>query len=638
MIHAEAFLARITQAFAFVGVVTMLVIAVITSLDVLILRALLNRPIAGSNELTQTIFSVGIAAVLASGLAQRANLRVDVLSDLVGQRTKSWITAAGSLVTASLLVVLGWRVFDQASTSMLRHSQTIILELPLAPFQYAISALIWLCVPVQILVTMRDCVTAAGEGSAIGRAQRSVIGCLVLLSALVVVALAGTALIYGATLGLQSIGQADPVLVGGILFVMIWVLVLAMVPVGVALACVGVVGTAAIIGVPAALKVLGSETTALFSSVELALIPLFLMMGSFAVVSGLSEDVYRFSQAVLGPFRGGLAMATIGGSAGFGALTGSSIATAVTIGSIGLPEMRKRGYDGGFSAGCVAAGATLGVLIPPSTIVVLYGVLTEQSIGKLYIAILVPGLISVIGYLATIWIIVRLRADLAPDPEVFSLRELIWSFRRSLAMFVLFGLVIGGIFFGVFTPTEAAAVGAVLSFIIALARGAIRGDRIWSIAAETTQSVAMIYVLIMGALLAAYFFALTGIPNVLAEMVAHSGLPPIAIIIALCATYLLLGTVMDSVTIMLITASLVAPIVTNLGYDPLWWGVITVMLVELGVLTPPFGVNLFLLKQLSKDIPITRIYAGVLPFVLADIIKICVLVAIPAIITWLPGL
>lgn len=638
LFRAESAAARLAGGIAMFGVVGMLLIAVVMSLDVLVLRALLNRPIAGSNELTQTVFSIGIAAVLASGFAQRANLRVDVLSRFFGVRGKAWVTAVGSLLTAVLLGFLAWRVFGQATTSAARHSQTIILQIPLAPFQYCIALLIGLCIPVQVIVTMRDVVEAAGEKSVLARCSESLGGCLALAAGTVLAGLMVVAISHFGILGLQGMGRGDPALLGITLFLLIWLLVLAMVPVGIALAGVGVIGIASIIGLPAAMKVLGSETTALFSNAELALIPLFLMMGSFAIVSGLSEDVYRFSQAALGPLRGGLAMATIGGCAGFGALTGSSIATAVTIGSIGLPEMRKRGYDSGLAAGCVAAGATLGVLIPPSTIVVLYGVLTEQSIGKLYIAILIPGLISVLGYLLTIGLITRLSRELVPDPEPFSWRELIVSFRRSLAMFVLFALVMGGIFFGIFTPTEAAAIGAVLSFVIALFRRSIRRDQIWSVAAETTQSVAMVYVLIIGALMAAYFFALTGVPATLAGLVANSGLPPTAVVAVLCIGYLVLGTVMDSVTIMLITASIVAPIVTSLGYDPIWWGVITVMVVELGVLTPPFGVNLFLLKQLAKDTSISQIYLGVMPFVAADIIKIALLIALPVLVTWLPGL
>lgn len=636
--RAESLAERFTGAIAMLGVAGMLFIAVVTSLDVLVLRALLNSPITGSNELTQTIFSVGIAAVLASGLANRANLRVDVLGKAFGTRGRAWLLAMGSLLTIVLFALLAWRVFGQAATSASRHSQTIILEIPLAPFQAAIAALIGLCVPVQIIVTMRDLVVATGPGAWPERAARSVRGCVLLALAIVLTAIGVTALVEAGLSGLQVIGRANPILLGILLFGLIWILVLSMVPVGVTLAGVGVIGISAIIGLTPALKVLGSETAALFSSAELALIPLFLMMGSFAIVSRLSEDVYRFSQAALGPLRGGLAMATVGGCAGFGALTGSSIATAVTIGSIGLPEMRKRGYDSGLAAGCVAAGATLGVLIPPSTIVVLYGVLTEQSIGLLYVAILIPGMISVVGYLLTIALVTRLARDLVPEPEPFSWTELVVSFRRSLAMFALFLLVMGGIFFGIFTPTEAAAVGAVLSFLIALLRGAIKRSNIWSVAAETTQSVAMVYVLIIGALIAAYFFALTGVPTRLAELVETSGLPPLAVVVVICVGYLVLGTVMDSVTIMLITASIVAPIIVNLGFDPLWWGVITVMVVELGVLTPPFGINLFLLKQLSKDTPISRIYTGVMPFVAADLLKIALLIAVPALVLWLPGL
>ena len=616
---------------AIAGVVGFLFIGILTSIDVVVLRSILNRPIAGSNEPLQTIFAVAIAAVLASGTIRRAHLRVDVIEKYTSSRAKLWLNVAGSTLTLLFFVIISWQVFDQAHASIVRQARTIIFELPLGQFQIAISILLLLCVPAQLLVAVED--TQLALTSQTG--QPSDLHVIIVLLFLVIFAACG---LYLALIGLEPLAAASPVLFGASLFVLIWFLVLATIPVGVALTIVGIIGTSGLIGIPGALKVLGSETTNLFANAELALIPLFLIMGSFAIVSRLSEDAYRFSQAALGSFKGGLAMATIGGSASFGALTGSSIATAVTIGSFSLPEMRKRGYEPGFAAGCVAAGATLGVLVPPSTIVVLYAILTEQSIGQLYLAILIPALISIVFYLVTIAMVARLRGRLIPDSKPFSLRELVVSFRRTLALFVLFGIIMGGIFAGVFTPTEAAAVGAILAFLIALFRRTINKSNFLALASETTQSVSMIYVLIIGALMAAYAFALTGVPNAIALGILESGLPPMGVVAMLCSAYVLLGTVMDSVTIMLITASIVAPIIERLGFNPLWWGVITVMVVELGVLTPPFGINLFLLKQMSPETPISRIYWGVIPFVVADIVKVAILLAAPILILWLPGI
>ena len=329
-------------------------------------------------------------------------------------------------------------------------------------------------------------------------------------------------------------------------------------------------------------------------------------------------------------------MATVVGCACFGALTGNSIATAVTIGSAALPEMRKRGYSPELAAGCVAAGGTLGQLVPPSTAIVLYAILTEQSIGKLYIAVIIPGVLSVLMYMAAIAAYVGLFPNIAPGRDQFDLCEVARSLWRSANVFLLFAVILGGIYTGLYTATEAAAVGAVFTFLIAIYRRRLNRETLWNVIGDTTRSVTMIYMMIIGALLISFFMDITSLPAELISAVANSGLSPLQVIYILVITYIILGTALDSFTIMIVTAPLVAPVVVHLGYDPIWWGIMMVVLCELGVVSPPFGLNLFILKTLAPDVPISSVFRGVMPFVTADCIKCVILIHFPILALWLP--
>jgi tripartite ATP-independent transporter DctM subunit len=604
----------------------MLAMAVLSAADVLVLRAIFNAPLAGSNEIFQTFFAVAVASVFANGYAERAHLNVDILGSRLSPRARRALAAAGAAALLLVLLLLAWRVAAHAAQAGARGEATTILRLPTAPFLHAVAALIAFCIPVQALVlvaAMRELARARGTHHLRGAVAAFPAG-----AALVAV------IVWGADAFQPVLSKNGvAVAVGG--FALLWVLIVTMVPVAAALAAVGFVGAVALFGLPRALTVVGSETVGILANADLAVIPLFLLMGGFATAGGLSADIYRLAQAMFGFQRGGLAMATIGGCAGFGALTGSSVATAATIGSAALPQMRARGYSPALSTGCVAAGATLGQLVPPSTAVVVYAILTELSIGKLYIAILGPAALTIVLYMAAIAIYVHLAPQSAPGRAKFDPVELGAAFVRALPVLAMFAGVIGGIYFGVFTATEAAAVGAVFAFVIALLRGKLRGAALWEVAAETTRSTAMIYGLMIGAMLISFYFGVSGLPAFVTGIVGESGLPALGILALLVLVYIALGTVMDSFAIMIVTTPLVAPLVQSLGYDPVWWGIMMVVLVELGVVTPPFGLNLFMLKSLVPDVPLTEIFRGVLPFVGADLVKIALLIAFPGIALWL---
>jgi tripartite ATP-independent transporter DctM subunit len=637
----------ITGRIAAIGVVGMLVIGIITSIDLLVLRGLLNAPLPGSNEILQTVFAVAIASVMASGFAQRSNLNVDMLQEWFGRRTAAWLEVIGDLLFAALFVLLVWRVGLQALNATVRAQQTVIMQLPLAPFLWAIVGFLALCIPVQLVVFLANlartlAIPPLGAGGAkddpamlvrmpvaAGRFWQTA---LLLVAAAVVV-------LMGASIWLERPVAwlvAAPTTVSIVFFALLWVLVLLLIPIAAAMMVIGLVGSAVFIGANKTLNVLGSETVGLMTNPDLALIPLFIMMGNFAKASGLADDIYRLAHATFGFLRGGVAMATVVGCAGFGALTGSSVATAVTIGAAALPEMRRRGYSAELSAGCVAAGGTLGQLVPPSTAIVLYAILVEESIGKLYIAVLIPGLLSILMYMGAIAAYVGLYPSIAPGRDRFDLCEVAHAFWRSATVFLLFAAILGGIYTGLYTATEAAAVGAVFTFLVALYRRKLGRGSLWNVISETTRSVTMIYMMIIGALLISFFMDVTGLPAALTAAIGGSGLPPVAIIYVLVITYIVLGTALDSFTIMIVTAPLVAPLVVHLGYDPIWWGIMMVVLCELGVVSPPFGLNLFILKTLAPDVPISSVFRGVMPFMTADCIKCVILIHFPILALWLP--
>jgi len=431
--------------------------------------------------------------------------------------------------------------------------------------------------------------------------------------------------------------MTDPVMltVWGLLAT--FVLILLHVPVGVAMGLAGIVGFGLLQGFAPALAMIASETSNALASLDLATIPLFVLMGSFASLGGLSEDLYRLAYAAVGHRRGGLAMATIGGCAGFGAVCGSSVATAATFGRASLPSMLSRGYAPGFAAGTVASGGTLGILIPPSSIMVIYAVLSQELIITLYIAALVPALIAITLHLGTILAYARWRPGDAPVGPRATTAERWRALRDSWQVIVLAVTVIGGMAAGVFTATESAAVGAVMAFAFAALRGRIRRASLQAALTSTASTAAMIYVLIIGASLFGYFATVTQAPQALVAQVQASGWPVWAAVAVLMALFIVAGAVFDEVAAMVVTMPFVLPLIKSWGFDPIWWGVINVVVIELGMLIPPLGMNVFVLKGIAPDIPLAAIYRGVAPYVASNLVRLALLLCFPALTLWLPA-
>ena len=421
-------------------------------------------------------------------------------------------------------------------------------------------------------------------------------------------------------------------------FPIVLALIFLRVPIGLAMLVVGMVGSALVLGSWSPMMAqLKSLTLTTFSTYSLSIIPLFLLMGQFATLGGMSRALFRASEAFLGHRRGGVAMATIGACAGFGAICGSSLATAATMGQIALPELRRSGYSGALATGTLAAGGTLGILIPPSIVLVIYAILTEQNIAKLFVSAFVPGVLAAIGYMIAISIYVRMKPDSAGQRGRASRAERLVALLEVWPVLLIFLLVVGGIYLGWFTPTEGAAVGAAGTGLSALVSGGLTRQNLIEAFLATATTTALIFFIVFGAGVYNAFLALSQLPNELGAMVAGAGLNPWFVLVIILFAYLVLGCVMDSLSMILLTIPIVFPIVTGLDYGlspeefGIWFGIIVLIVVEVGLITPPVGMNLFVIRSMAPDIPISATYRGVVPFVISDIVRTAILVAFPAI-------
>jgi len=369
---------------------------------------------------------------------------------------------------------------------------------------------------------------------------------------------------------------------------------------------------------------------------DLSIIPLFILMGALASRSGLSQELYDAFNAWLGGFRGGLALATVGACGAFAAICGSSVATAATMSKVALPEMKKYRYSDSMATGSVAAGGIIGILIPPSVILVLYGLLTESSIGDLFIAGFLPGILTIVVFMIVISIVTRLHPESGPAGEKSTWKQKLNATLRTWAITALFATVIGGIYFGVFTPTEAAGVGAFGALFIAFSRKRLNREMMKETLLETGQTSAMIFTILIGAITLNNLVIFSGLANALADFVSGLDMSPATVMLIILLMYLIMGCFLDALAMILLTVPIFYPIVLDLGYDPIWFGIIVVMVVELGLITPPIGMNVFVIKGMVQSVPLVSIYKGVLPFVIGQVVLIIAVFLVPEIALWLP--
>jgi C4-dicarboxylate transporter DctM subunit len=417
----------------------------------------------------------------------------------------------------------------------------------------------------------------------------------------------------------------------------IFVLAFLRVPLAFAMGIVGVVGMGLTRSWPAAFYSTSQVVYETGFAYTLSVIPLFILMGNFVARAGLAHELFRAAYVFIGHLRGGLAHATIAACAGFGAICGSSIATAATMSKVAYPSMQKLGYSESLSTGVMAAGGTLGIMIPPSTIMVIYGIVTETNIGKLFAAGVIPGVLTALAMMLAIVVVTSRDPEHAPPGERSSWKERWIAVRGIWGVLLLVIVVLGGIYGGVFTATEGAGIGASGAFLFALARRALTWKTLFEILVESARTTAMLFTLLIAATIFANFVNFTSMPGDLKEWITHLGLSPPMIVAAMMIIYVLLGTVMEELSMVLLTIPLFFPIVVSLGFDPVWFGVLIVMVIQIGLISPPVGMNLFVLNTLLPGVRLATIFRGVWPFVVVQVMMLMVLVAFPILSLWLPS-
>lgn len=416
----------------------------------------------------------------------------------------------------------------------------------------------------------------------------------------------------------------------------LFLLIFLRVPVGIALALSGIAGYWSLSGLDATLALMGSIPFEIGYNYDLSIIALFVLMGNFAMVSGMSRDLYDMARSLVGHWPGGLASATIVGCAGFAAVSGSSLASAVTMGRVALPEMKRYNYHPQLATGCVAAGGTLGILIPPSTGFIIYALLTEESIGQLFLAGIIPGIILTGLFMAAIAIMTHWKPEIGPAAPRLSWAERLRSVSRSFTLVAIVFVVLGGIYMGVFTPVEAAAIGSFMTFLLTALRRKLTLAVMRFCVLETIKTFAMVYLIVIGAFLFNPFLAVTRIPANLAGYVGSLELAPVVVLILIVFGYIVLGTFLEGIAIMVLTIPIVFPMIVDMGYDPIWFGVLLVVVLEMSLISPPLGLNVFVVKGIAPEVPMNEIFKGVLPFWAAMLVCAALLIAFPDLALILP--
>ena len=597
-------------------------LALALTLDVL-LRWTLSAPILGLYEVAELGFAVVMALSLVWTNARQSHVTMGILAQLTGRDAAPRLVAAGINLAAFVLFV--WFLARHASTMANRGETTLVLGLRTAPFWMAACAAVTLAALTQLYVFVVELGAYLRDR---GRRWRDMGPPAVMVAAaLAVLLIAGH---YAAGLG------AGPRILAA--FAVLYLLALAHVPIGVALTLTGLGALWLQMGLRPALLVGTNNLTSSLSSVDLAAVPLFLLMGNFAIKAGFADDIFRAAAMIFARMRGGHALATVMGCAGFGAISGSSVATTATLGGVAFREMRQRGYAPAFSTGTIAAGGTLGALIPPSVILIIYCVIAEVSIAQAFIAALVPGLLAVALYAVSILIQVRIRPAIAPAPDPTDSFAPIRALRIAWRPIILFAAMLGGLYGGVFTAQEAAAVGAGFAFLAWLSSGRASLADLFEALRDAAGTSAGLYLLVIGANIFGSYLNFAGMPQALAAVINPEILPVWAVLSLLTLMYLVLGSIFDSVAAVVVTVPFVLPIILSMGFDPIWWGVVTLTLVEIGMISPPIGMNVFVMKAVVGDqVKISTIFGGVMPFLAADLLRMVLLIAFPVLSLWLVG-
>ncbi len=425
---------------------------------------------------------------------------------------------------------------------------------------------------------------------------------------------------------------------GGISFAAVLCLMALNIPIGISMLIVGFIGFALISGIDPAIVILGTAPFEAVSKYTLSVMPLFVLMGNLANSANLSRNLYDAAYSVVGHYKGGLAMSTVGACAGFGMICGSSIATAATMAQMAGPEMKRHGYSDALASGSIAAGGTLGIIIPPSVMLVIYAYLTEQSIQELFFAALFPGVIAVVLYMIAIRIYLVFFPEQGAQGKKMKLLDRIYSVWKVTPVFMIFTIIMTGLYIGIFTATESAAVGVVLVLALIIFKGQLNFEVLRNATWSTVRTVGSLYLIVIGASVFNFLITVTQLPFTVVEFINSLNMTPLGIILVICAIYLVLGTLMDSLAMLFLTIPVFYPVIVDAGIDPIWFGIFAVLVVEFGLVSPPVGMNLFVIKGVLQNVPLKTIWFGTIPFLMADIIRIALIIIFPAICLYLPNL
>ncbi len=614
---------KVAQLSEYFGIVSGVIIAIavfFVTADV-ILRYAFNRPIAGGYEYIAfamiPIVFISLAYTAVKGSHVSLSFIFNKLPEKVQAIINPCITLFGLCLFGAIsymCVVQGLRWLDTNQTSQ-------ILQLPFAAFAFVIAFGGALFCLVMILKFYNEVSIAGNDWKFWAWLIFGVILVLVFY-----------------TFPLWFLVKISSTTAAIVALITLLVLAFLKVPIAFAMGAIGFIGVSYLTNIGSGLTFLATRTFTVVYSYDLCVIPLFVLMGMYALYSGLSRNLYDSAYHWLGHQPGGLAMASIGACAAFSAICGSTIATAGAMGAVSLPEMKRFNYSPALATGCLAAGGSLGILIPPSTILIIYGLVAQQSIGRLFVAGFLPGILLAILFIITIYIICRINPNLGPRGIKSSAKEKIGALGGLLPVIVLFLIVIGGIYRGIFSPTEGAAIGAFGAFIIMLARRTLTLRNFLLSITDTVQTTGMTMIIVVGGTMLGSFIAMTGIPVTIVDIVEQLEVSRYLIFASIMLIYLAAGCLMDSLTLLILLVPLVLPLIVAIGFDPIWFGIIAVLQTEMGAVTPPMGINVFVISGVAKDIPLEVIFRGMVPFLIAMIICLIILTAFPSIVTFLPNL
>jgi tripartite ATP-independent transporter DctM subunit len=600
-----------------IGTVILLFMVLLIGVNVP-LRYFIRKPVKGSVELEEFLLVIMVFFGIAYTALKKRHIKVDMVLNRLPQSLQPVVSSFTSVISIGLCAVMTWRIVVNAQIRWANEAKSIILNLPIFPFIFIAafgSILLGLVMFAELLRSLAE-VNRNRKWFSFG-----LLFCSILLMFLLIV-----------------IFRPSPVTTAFLAFgFLILFLALGMHILFVTL-LLGFLGNIYLHGIKAGLHHIGTVPYDSIANYSLCVVAFFVLMGYIASQAGISRDIYSTAHYWLGQLPGGLAMATVAGCAGFGAICGDSFATSAVMGSAALPEMKRYQYSPKLAAGSVAAGGTLGTLIPPSIAMIFYCIITGQSINKLFIAGILPGILMTSMFMLTIFAQVRMNPHLAPSGPKRTLKEKIHSLKGTWAMLALFVLVIGGIYAGFFTPNEAGAVGACGALLIGLAKREINLRKLNAALVETGQTVSMLLIILMGAIMMGYFLAASKAPLVISDYIVGLSVNRYLALVLILAVYAFLGCVMNIIPAMIITLPVFYPTIIDLGFDPIWFGVIMVIIINMGMITPPIGMNVYVIKGVAKDIPLEIIFKGIVPFFLVMILCLVILTIFPQIVLFLPNL